>query len=230
MRIILKMQKKKKQKIENFQRYFQSLLHKATGVHGTNSPFRYNGNFYIPWSFSFPQSNKNEFQIVITTPIHDVFSKIVYYFSLSNEIVLGRETLKIIGMETFNFPAIKESKIIVKTLSPIIVYKNCDNDRVFLFPFNKNWNDFIKNNVISRLKAFNILQDEQDISFHIKALNSFPKKVVYKHPRGNSIYYGSFGEFEILGDLQYLPYIIDMGVGMGTSKGFGTVKLINKVL
>lgn len=228
MRIILKMQKRSKGKIENIQRYFQSLLHKVTGIHGTNSPFRYDGKFYIPWSFSFPVTDKQEFKMIIVTPVHKIFSKLIQYFSLADEVNLGNHPLRIVGMEVFNYPVIETSKVVVKTLSPIVVYRNYDSDRLFLFPSNKEWCTLIKNSIINRLRAFNILQEEHDVSFHIKVINSYPKKIVYRHPRGNTIYYGSFGEFELSGSPQYLPYVIDMGIGMGTSKGFGTVELIKE--
>jgi len=199
--------------------------------------FTTNGRTFKMFSFSriigrpkMKEGNINfgkKIQLFISSPLDDFCSSIANYMLKSNNMFLGKNNIKTEQIE-INNQCVKEDKIIVNTMSPIVVYSTFvrpDNGKYtcYFMPKEPDFNRLIKENLIKKYKALENKIIESDIEViplgPVKQNLTYYKKTIIK---------GASGKFLIKGAKELLQIGVDTGFGSKNSQGFGCVKVINK--
>jgi CRISPR-associated endoribonuclease Cas6 len=111
-------------------------------------------------------------------------------------------------------------KVIVKTVSPVSVYKtDVVSDKVqFLSPDDEEFERYINDNARRKLSAY---FGESSKEFVIRHVGSNPKKAVVKYKKG--FFVGWKTMFEIEGNPEIINFLIGSGLGSKNSAGFGCI-------
>jgi CRISPR-associated endoribonuclease Cas6 len=158
-------------------------------------------------------------------------SKFLNYFvngSILNEkIRLGKNEVYINEIKVVNKRYKSGDKFYTK--SPITVYSTLSNGEkkktYFYSPYEKEFEEQIKNNLISKYKSF-YGEDPKDSSFSIKLANKDKLKEKWTQYKG-FIIKGWNGEFIITGSKEMIDIAYHCGIGGKNSQGFGMIDLCN---
>jgi len=159
---------------------------------------------------------KTPITIFISSAINDVAKQWGSNFLKKDIIKLGKNNLFLEEIEIMSKPKIKEETII-KTLSPITVYrtKNKDGKKYTQYykPNEKEFNELIKLNV---KRKYEIITGKQlnDFPFNIFPVSDFKERIdKFK----NVFIKGIEGKFKIKTDPEILRTIYDAGIGAKNS-------------
>ncbi len=197
--------------------------------------FFYNNRKFKLFTFSkiFSPKYKIESQtITFKTPITVYLSSPVNYFGtkwgekliMSNKITLGGNTLQLQSIQVLKPTKVSE-KTIIKTLSPIAVYRTIEENgkkTKYFFPEHSEFQELIKENV---RKKYHLITGEKldNFTFEIKPAGRI-RKVPLKYK--NFFIRASEGTFRIYTRPEILKAIYDAGLGAKNSQGFGMIQIL----
>ncbi|SHI81988.1 CRISPR-associated endoribonuclease Cas6 [Lutispora thermophila] len=164
-------------------------------------------------------------QIIASSPLDDFCKSIANNMLQSNYLFIGKNSIRTEQIE-INNQLVTEDKIVVNTLSPIVVYSTLlkpDNRKYtcYFMPREPDFNRLIRDNLI---KKYNALTNER-IESDIEVIPLGPVKQNLTYYKG-TIIKGASGKFLIKGNKKLLQMGVDAGFGSKNSQGFGCVKVI----
>jgi len=215
---------------KNLPKFLSDFLH--------NIGFFFNGRKFKLFTFSKIQSQhfvmqrekqiikyKTPVTIYVSSGVADITKSWGEIFLRKDKVILGKNELYLENIEILSFPDFKE-EMIIKTLSPITVYRTFENGRKYYnyySPNNSEFNELIKENL---RKKYNILTN--------KELDEFPLKIEpVKNIRKILLKYKDFpiegyeGFFKIKTDPEKFKIVYDAGLGAKNSQGFGMIEVVN---
>jgi CRISPR-associated endoribonuclease Cas6 len=151
----------------------------------------------------------------------DLVIKIIDYMNLNNNILLGKQVVKILGYDILNdYVSPNRNHFTFRTCSPIVCYQT-ENKRVKYFdPQNKEFSQSIMSNLE---KKYFICYNDKMPDMKIIKIDSIKKKVVYFRKVFYIAYHCSLTiETE---SLKLVSLILSTGLGSKNSMGFGMVQL-----
>jgi len=163
--------------------------------------------------------------LYISSAINDVAKQWGSNFLKKDIIKLGKNNLFLEEIEIMSKPKIKEETII-KTLSPITVYRTKDNNgkkyTQYYKPNEKEFNELIKLNI---KRKYEIITGKklEDFPFSIFPVSEFKENI---EKFKNVFIKGIEGKFKIKTDPEILRTIYDAGIGAKNSLGFGMIEVI----
>jgi CRISPR-associated endoribonuclease Cas6 len=164
-------------------------------------------------------------QLVISSPLDDFCKSIANNMLRSDNLYIGQNSISTEKLEINNQQVI-ENKIVVITLSPIVVYSTFlrpDNSKYtcYFMPREHAFNRLIKDNLIKKYYALTNKIIESDIE--VIPLGPVKQNLIYYK---NTVIKGASGKFLIKGAKELLQVGVDTGFGSKNSQGFGCVKVI----
>ena len=164
-------------------------------------------------------------QLMISSPISQ-FAHDIAQILLNDGLVLNNELLKIESMEVSS-PEIKENRVIVESLSPVVANSTLlrvDGKKYTLYfqPTEKDFQRIVIENL--HKKAQIIFGNETKFEETILKTTGKYKKEVTKYK--DTIITGYSGKFILEGDKNLLQTAIDAGIGSKNSMGYGYINLI----
>ncbi len=197
--------------------------------------FFYNNRKFKLFTFSkifsrkFKNTGKN---IVFSSPITIYLSSAINYLGtkwgenliMSGEIKLGENKLQLQSIQVLKPPEIFE-KVIIKTLSPIAVYRTIEENgkkTKYYFPEHSEFQELIKENV---RKKYHLITGKKlnGFIFEIKPAGR-TRKVPLKYK--NFFIRASEGTFQIHTQPEIFKAIYDAGLGAKNSQGFGMIQIL----
>ncbi len=142
----------------------------------------------------------------------------------TENIKLGRTNLYLSSVEVFTKKIIKE-ELFIKMLSPLTMYSTFNKQSgekitYYYTPFDKEFGELIKRNIIKKHKAF-FDRDIEDKDFEIEPY------IVSERKNLNIIYYKKIlikawtGIYRLKGNRELLEFSYNSGIGAKNSQGFG---------
>ncbi len=167
---------------------------------------------------------KTPVALIISSGISDITKNWGETFLKKDAVYLGKNRLYLENIEVLEAPEFKDETII-KTLSPITVYRTFENGKKYYRYYSPEENEFkelIKENV---KKKYHILKgkDPEDFEFDIQPLKNI-KKVLFKYKDFPIEAYE--GIFKIKTDPEILKTIYDTGLGAKNPQGFGMIEVV----
>lgn len=164
-------------------------------------------------------------QLVISSPLDDFCKTIANNILRSNNLYIGQNDIRTENIEISNQKVI-EDKIVVITLSPIVVYSTFlrhDNSKYtcYFMPKEHDFNRLIKDNLVKKYNALTSKKIESDIE--VIPLGLVKQNLTYYK---STIIKGASGKFLIKGAKELLQVGVDAGFGSKNSQGFGCVKIL----
>lgn len=164
-------------------------------------------------------------KLVITSPLSFFLEEFVNGITLCPYIRLGRNTINVESIEVGQ-EEIAKSEILVRTLSPIILYSTMlrgDGRQytVYFEPGNTDYDELLTHNLCHKYQA---LMEEATVvpegMIHAVPLRGGKMNIVkYK----NFIMKGFLGKIKLSGPTELLQLGIDCGIGGKNAQGFGCV-------
>ncbi len=168
---------------------------------------------------------KNPITIYISSAINDVAKQWGDKFLKKDIIKLWKNNLYLEEIEVLTKPEIKE-EVIIKTLSPITVYRTKDRSgkkyTQYYKPNEKEFNELIKLNI---KRKYEIITGKKltDFPFNIFPVSEFKESL----ERFKNVFIkGIYGKFKIKTDPEILKTVYDAGLGAKNSLGFGMVEVV----
>ncbi len=167
-------------------------------------------------------------QLMISSPVDYFCQSIANGMLTRSNICLGNGNTEVEKMMVQQFKVEKE-KIIVRTLSPIVVYSTLlrpDGRKYTCYfqPGEPDYDFLIENNLRKKYKAF-YGQKAPAGEVKVKKLGRIKLNVVYYK---NTVIKGYSGKLELTGPKELLQMAVDAGLGSKNSQGFGCVELVKR--
>lgn len=164
-------------------------------------------------------------KILISSPLDDFCKSIANNMLQSNNLFIGQNSIKTEQIE-INNQYVTEDRIVVNTLSPIVVYSTFlkpDNSKYtcYFMPREPDFNRLIKDNLKRKYNALTNETIESDIE--VIPLGPVKQNLIYYK---KTVIKGASGKFIIKGVKDLLQVGVDAGFGSKNSQGFGCVKII----
>lgn len=167
--------------------------------------------FYDKAKFFLSAVDEAFFEYVLNTIIHNSYVRVSNQEAFVSKISF--------------IPPVTTSKVVVKTMSPIVVYATDDSDKVHFFsPHEPEFEEYIVSNAKRKIVSY---FGKDDSNFTIKHIGSNPKKAVVQYKKG--FFVGWKTMFEIEGDPEIINFLIGSGLGSKNSAGFGCVVPVEHV-
>lgn len=170
---------------------------------------------------------KKEIELIVSSPIDSFCKSIVNSMLLNDNLVLGKNNIKVEQIQMLD-QKIDLEQIEIETQSPITIYSTLlkQNGSKFTYYYQDKESEFEKligENLIKKYNSFygQDLISNNDIKIIPKG-NTKQSIVYYK----NFIIKGQVGKFVIKGNKKLLQMGLDAGFGGKNSQGFGCVKLL----
>lgn len=174
----------------------------------------------------FDIENKN---ITFTPPLYlqiasakdDITKDIGSNILKSSSVRLKDYELKIESIEVVETVDFKEENII-KTLSPISVYKTPKSKKIYLIPDDFEFKKLLKDNI---KKKYELITDEKlnDFLFDIEPIGKYKKSFI-RYQGGLKM--GVEGKFYIKCEPKIFEKVYDAGLGANNAAGFGMVEVV----
>ncbi len=177
---------------------------------------------------------KNNQKIVFQSPISLIVSSPYDEFcnSLANGLILKKKvrlwkTDVVASQITLDKETVEDNEIIIKTLSPIVVYSTLlkpDGSKYTCYfqPGENEHNEILANNIRKKYTAF-YNSEPPEGKIELRPLRQAKLSVVsYKA----TVIKGYSGKFIMTGPRPLLQMAIDCGIGSKNSQGFGCVEVI----
>ena len=171
---------------------------------------------------------KNPITIFISSAVDDVAKQWGSSFLKKDIIKLGKNNLYLEEIEILTKPEIRE-EIIIKTLSPITVYRTKDKNgkkyTEYYKPSEREFNELIKLNI---KRKYEIITGKKldDFPFNIFPVSEYRETL----ERFKNVFIkGIEGKFKIKTDPNILKTVYDTGLGAKNSLGFGMIEMIKQV-
>lgn len=167
--------------------------------------------------------------IIVSSPIDDFCKSIANSMLQNDDLILGRNSIKVEQIELFS-DNLDMEEIIVETLSPIVMYSTLfkKDGKKFTYYYQARENEFerlIGENLVKKYNAFYNEDIKPRIHIEIMAKGTIRQNLVYYN---NFIVKGESGKFIIKGDNRLLQMGLDAGFGGKNSQGFGCVRRLSK--
>ncbi|WGS65212.1 CRISPR-associated endoribonuclease Cas6 [Marinitoga aeolica] len=167
---------------------------------------------------------KNQGQLIISSADNQLMMYLMDQMFKNPIIELLNQKIKITKIDYSSI--IPSEELLVKTKSAITVYSTFEKDKkkktYYYSPYETEFNELIKRNLINKYKAFYGKEPKSD-NFYIKQTKN-PKEVISKYK--NIIIKGWMGQFKLKGDPELLQFAYDSGIGSKNSIGFGCIEKI----
>lgn len=199
-----------------------------------NQGYIYNGRNFKLFAFSNILSKGEKINdhfyfgkkisLVISSPLDDFCRSLANSMIQKEELLLGRNILNVEKVEIENC-AIDKEEVIVRTLSPIVVYSTlfrADGSKYtcYFTPGEPDFERIISENLIKKYRAINHSDGEEFECISVKSIGPFRQNlVIYK----DFIIKGVSGKFVLKGDKRLLQMGLDAGLGSKNSQGFGCI-------
>ncbi|HOO73926.1 MAG TPA: CRISPR-associated endoribonuclease Cas6 [Tepiditoga sp.] len=158
-------------------------------------------------------------EIFISSPVELLMDLIIKNVLKEKYIRIGSENIKVKNVSAT--PYIFSNEIIVKTISPITIYKiNQDKSTTYYSPGENLFFSILQKNFSTKLNFFRI----PDETFKITSEKYNPKDekiIMYKN---NFIIKAWKGLYRIKGSSESINLALDWGIGMKNSAGFGMIQ------
>jgi len=147
----------------------------------------------------------------------------LFFEYLLNKII-HNSYVKINNQETFVskisfIPPVTTSNVVVKTMSPVVVYSTNDSNQVHFFsPSEPEFEEYIVSNAKRKIVSY---FGKDNSNFSIRHIGSNPKKAVVQYKKG--FFIGWKTMFEIGGEIEIINFLLSSGLGSKNSAGFGCV-------
>lgn len=234
----------------NMRRRFSVLLQKLTGqpLHGGDS------STYVPFVFSDPKvldgdirAEVKRFQVKIDSPKDEILDMIFQGFVKASSIRLGEETFEITRLTTEAYPDFTGGELMVKAISPIVIYITLENLRLYLSPLDHvPWGQLLAASLRRKTAAIWGLSEAEvaDMPFEIlpvavkgeirlkkgKPTTSGNLKTVvyYKDEHNYTVFKGWTGLYLLKGHPLMLQMAYRGGIGSRSGIGFGMLEAWKK--
>lgn len=168
-----------------------------------------------------------EISILVSSPLDDFCKSIANSMLQNDNLVLGKNNLKVEQIELFN-EKIEKEEISIETLSPIVIYSTLfkADGKKFTHYYRTRENEFEKligENLIKKYNAFYGADIKLKKNIEIVSKGAVRQNLIYYK---NFIVKGESGKFIIKGDNRLLQMGLAAGFGGKNSQGFGCVKLL----
>jgi CRISPR-associated endoribonuclease Cas6 len=185
---------------------------------------------------------------IISSPIPDILASIAGGLLKRNTIPIGTSHVEITGIQT-SHPRVKRSKILVRTLSPVVAYSTMfrgDNSKYTLYfqPGEPEFKRIVTENLIKKNQAIQPwikLTTKKHLTIpggdglreqELAPNQDLLELRVRRNPRLHIIEYkggvikGYSGDMELHGSPSLLQVAVDAGLGSKNSQGFGCLEVI----
>jgi len=177
--------------------------------------------------FLFP----NKVSIIISSPITWLLEDIAVSLIKSKDVRLGENILQVISIDVYKRIDIDSDSIKVKALTPIEVHstlKKPDGKKLTYYysPFEEEFSEQINMNLKRKWEAF--YKQPAPYNLSIKPLfrgNKYEKIICYG--REKIVIKGWQGRYLLTGEIPFLEFAYDCGIGSRNSQGFGMIEIIN---
>jgi CRISPR-associated endoribonuclease Cas6 len=164
--------------------------------------------------------------LTISSPFDEFCNSIASSLLLKKVINLGNSDVEI-EQVTFEKDIVKDNKIKICSLSPIVLYSTLfrPDGRKYTCYFQPGENEYdklLENNLKKKYMAF-YKQEITDGEVKIACLNQ-PRLSIINYK--NTIIKGYTGTFILSGPIPLLQIAVDSGLGSKNSQGFGCVKIL----
>ncbi len=239
MRISIKMSSRKAIDYNKFNKYYiQSAIYSYLVGTKYENLHNYKSFKFFTFSDIFPSGDLNpgeEKNLIISSPDEEFIRTLYENISSRGLFYLYDEVLEINSVKVFN---LNLHKIVFESGSPVVLYKESDNNRYFSFRRGDTLNFFLdrlKDNAIKKMRSFYGVEfDYDELLFDTL---SFHKEVSIPLKKSNS-------NFIIIGTTWYklektklsreakkfYSFIMEAGLGEKNSMGFGFVNPKREVL
>jgi CRISPR-associated endoribonuclease Cas6 len=169
---------------------------------------------------------KGPILLTISSPFDEFCNSIASSLLLNKVINLGNSDVEI-EQVTFEKDIVKDNKIKICSLSPIVLYSTLfrpDGRKYTCYfqPGENDYNKLLENNLKKKYMAF-YKQEITDGEVKIACLNQ-PRLSIINYK--NTIIKGYTGTFILSGPIPLLQIAVDSGLGSKNSQGFGCVKIL----
>lgn len=174
--------------------------------------------------FIFP----NEVSFIVTSPVDWVIQQVAQNIIISETVRIGKNNLKVTGVEIIPSEKVSKTKVRINALSPIEVHTTLKDESgrkktYYYSPAEKEFSKKINENLKKKWTAFH----EQDCPYEIKiepVRLEFCKEQVRTFKK--TIIKGFSGHYYIEGDPEFIEFGLSTGLGSRNSGGFGMVEVV----
>jgi CRISPR-associated endoribonuclease Cas6 len=168
------------------------------------------------------------FQLIICSPINYILREIGTGLLKNHRLNLGGNPLEVKEIKSAA-PEVKKEKIIVRMLSPLVVYSTYETEKnkkytYYYSPFEERFGELIGANLVKKC----LLVHGQSINTDGFSIHPFDvSKTDFKITKYKGfIIKGWLGKYEIKGNTALLQMALDAGLGSKNSQGYGCCELI----
>ena len=171
---------------------------------------------------------EDKIRLTVSSPFDEFLQSLVNVLLTKGTVRLGSEELEIVEISAAKH-LVDKQEIVVKTLSPIVVYSTMlrPDDRkytVYFQPGDPDYRGLIEANLHRKYRAF-FAEEPPEGKINIKPLGLQRLKIIkYK----NYVIKGYAGKLELTGPIPLLQLAVDGGLGSKNSQGFGCVELLRR--
>lgn len=168
----------------------------------------------------------DEIRFIVSSADEDFVNELVKNLLTSEELKLGENTVKIIGVNKVD-ELFEGNKIVVKTISPAVAYSTeIRGDKKFtryLPPEDENFIRIVRENLLKKCKLLGVGNSEDVQITHLgdskKIVTSFKGTIIEAY----------LGTFLLEGDKEILNVALSCGIGSKSSQGFGCIELRGEI-
>lgn len=166
----------------------------------------------------------DEIKLYISSLDKNLFKIIYDYLKQNDYLFINNQKVNIEEIDIINLPHFRGNKnITIKTLSPVVVYTSRDKYFKYYNPYDKEFEDLIRNNIIHKMQAYNYPITE--CIFTIEEIIFEKKRLVHFK---NTFYEAYQCELMINTNYETLKIIHDTGLSAKGSCGFGMIECKEK--
>ena len=165
----------------------------------------------------------SSFKLYFASVKQEILNRLVNSIITGEDLKLGPNKLYSAGVSQIEIP-LKE-KMILKALSPIVIYKTQNGVKMYSNPWCKEFYDGVKHNLLHKYEVFYGRQydGELDIQPHYVHRN-YRRKLFYK----GLVVEGWEGYYEIAAREDMMRIVLGAGLGVMNSAGFGMMMVDEK--
>lgn len=184
------------------------------------------GKFIKNKGFIFP----NKISFYLASPINWILEQVAKNGITSDILELGGNKVSLYQIETFEKPEVKDSKVSIRTLSPIEVHSTLQkadgSDKTYYYnPKEKEFSELVESNLKKKWEILNEKPCPYGMSIKpyperfLKEKTIIVKDIVIK---------GWKGRFILEGDIPLLELAFETGLGTRNSLGFGFIEKVER--
>ncbi len=166
------------------------------------------------------------FSITVTSLVDDFINDLLQTFLFSKKLEINNQPIKVVELQIEENKRLS-NKILVKALSPIVVYSTVSIDRrkktIYHSPYDNIFVKQIKENLLRKAKVIGENIEDRNLIIQVAANKKAKEHVLFYK---DIVIKGWSGIFQIEGDPKLLNIALNCGIGAKNSQGFGCIKML----